>query len=137
MLFLPSSHSAKACVEICKQADKQASSPKVKEFAAQLAQDHQKCCDKLNEAIKSRNISASTPSTDAKNEMERLMKLQGTEFDRAYLAYVIKGHREGIAMFENESKNGKNAEVRTFADESLPMLREHLKKAEELQKSIN
>jgi putative membrane protein len=127
-----------AQIEIDKLADKRAASPKVKEFAAQMVQDHQKCYDKLAETIKNHKIAVvSGFEKDKQADIDRLGKLQGAEFDREFLAYVIKHHQDGIAMFESQVKNGKNAELRTFADEALPKLREHLKHAQELAKIVN
>jgi putative membrane protein len=124
-----------AQIEIGKLADKRAGSPKVKEFAAQLVQDHQKCYDHLAETIKNRKIAVvSGFEKDTQANIDRLSKLKGEEFDREFLAYVIKSHQEGIAIFESQVKSGKNAEMRAFAEEGLPKLREHLKLAQELSK---
>ena len=127
-----------AQIEIGKLADKRANSAKVKEFAAQMVRDHQACYDKLAETIKNRKIAiVSGFEKDAQADIDRLGKLQGAEFDREFLAYVIKTHEEGVAIFEAQANNGKNAEIRTFAAENLPKIQEHLKEAQALAKSVN
>ena len=129
---------AHAQIEIGKLAEKRADSAKVKEFAAQMVQDHQKCYDKLADTIKNRKIAVvSGFEKDTQAEIDRLGKLQGQEFDRQFLAYVIKSHQDGIAICESQAKRGKDAEMRVFADEALPKLREHLKMAQELSKTVN
>ena len=125
-------------IEIAKLADKRAASSKVKDFAADLVKDHQKCFENLAQATKNRKISVVAGfEKDAKAEMDRLSKLEGAAFDREFIACVIKSHKDGIAMFEAEANEGKNAEIRQFANDALPTLREHLKRAQEVSKSVN
>ena len=125
-------------IELDKLADKRASSPKVKEFAADLVKDHQKCFENLAQATKYRKISVVTGfEKDAQAEMDRLSKLEGAHFDREFIACVIKSHKDGIAMFEAQANDGKNAEIRKFANDTLPTLREHLKRALEVSKTVN
>jgi putative membrane protein len=124
-------------IEAGKLADKHAASPHVKEFAQRLVQDHQKNYDKLAALIKGRKIAiVSGTEKGNREEIDRLSKLQGAEFDREFIRWTVASHQKTIALFENQAKNGKNGDVRSFASESLPAIREHLKRAEELAKSI-
>jgi len=126
-----------AQIEIGKLAEKHAASAQVKEFAAQAVKDHQKCYDKLADVVKNRNVAiVSGLEKETKDEMDRLSKLQGAEFDREYLNYVITSHKKGIECCEAQAKEGKNAEIRTFASETIPTMREHLKRAEGLAKEV-
>jgi len=61
--------------------------------------------------------------------------LEGSEFDRAFLDHMIREHKTAISVFENQAKNGREADIRDYAKELLPDLRKHLKKAEELAKA--
>jgi putative membrane protein len=123
-------------IEAAKLADKHAASPKVKEFANRMAKDHRQNYDKMGEVLKNRKIGVVAGlEKDVKAELDRLGKLNGAEFDREFLQCTIKGHKHAIAMFENQAKNGKNEEIRTFAKNSLSTLRDHLKHAEELAKN--
>jgi len=125
-------------IEIAKLADKHSSSEKVKEFAAQIIKDHQKSYDKLAEVIKTHKIGVVAGfEKDTKAEMDRLSKLNGAAFDREFIDWAIKTHKDGIVIFEAQANDGKDADSRSFAANALPTLREHLKRAEKLSKSIN
>ena len=51
----------------------------------------------------------------------------GAEFDRAYHAAQLTAHNEAVALFERASKNLDNAELKNFATETLPTLKDHHK----------
>jgi putative membrane protein len=124
-------------IDIAKLAETRAQAPKVKEFAAQLVQDHQKGQEKAAKLLKERNLTVESGATrEDRAEIERLSKLQGAQFDREFLTWVIDSHKKAIGMCENQAKNGKNAEARSFADEGVTGMREHQKRAEELLKNL-
>jgi putative membrane protein len=124
-------------IETSKLADKRSGSQQVKDFAAQVVRDHEKSSDRLAKVIKNRKVAiVSGLEKETRDEIDRLSKLQRGEFDREYLRWMVKTHKAGVSVFENQVKNGKDAEIRSFADETLPTLREHLKRAEELAKTL-
>lgn len=125
-------------IEIGKLADKRAGSQQVKEFAAQLVNDHRKCADRVGLIFKNRKQSiVSGFEKDVTQSRDRLIELKGAEFDREYLRWTITTHQNVIPIFENQIKNGNKAELRAYAQEHVGILRNHLKRAQELLKSIN
>ena len=78
----------------------------------------------------------SEPSAKQKANKERLSKLSGEEFDKAYMSDMLKDHRTDIAAFEQESDSGKDSDIKEFASQALPTLREHLKQAESVTGKI-
>jgi putative membrane protein len=124
-------------IQFGKLAASKANSEKVKELGALMVKDHEKAYDKLAHVIKDRKIGVVAGlEKDVRAEAEKLGKLQGANFDREFLDWAIKTHKEGIAIFEAQTKDGKDAAVRDFAKECLPAMREHLRIAEELSKTI-
>lgn len=67
--------------------------------------------------------------------MKKMSTMSGTDFDRAYMASQVRAHRDAVALFQKESKSGKDAELKSFAATTLPALQEHLKMATELSKT--
>jgi putative membrane protein len=63
------------------------------------------------------------------------MQATGAEFDEGYLAEQIKMHQDAIALFDQQSRIGTDPELKAFAAAQLPALREHLRQAEELQRT--
>ena len=63
---------------------------------------------------------------------ERLDKLSGAAFDRAWADQLIKNHQASIEAF-TKATTFSDAGVKTFAEQTLPTLREHLKRLQEIQ----
>lgn len=127
-----------AIIEVSKLADTRAASPEVKGFAIELIDAHKKCHDRVAEVIKNRKIAiVSGFEKEVREDIDRLGKLNGKDFDREYLTWIIKVHQTGIPALENQATNGKDAEIRTFANDNIKGMREHLKKAETLSKNAN
>ena len=64
-------------------------------------------------------------------DLDRLAKLSGADFDREYMAYMVKDHKQDIAEFQKAAKGLKDAEIKQFASSTLPTLEEHLHMAEQ------
>ena len=50
---------------------------------------------------------------------DRLEKLSGHAFDRAYMQAMITDHRQDVAEFRAESKTAKAADVKQYASSTL------------------
>lgn len=78
-----------------------------------------------------RDISAKDQAT-----YDRLSKLNGAAFDRAYAKAMVKDHETDVAAFQKEANAGKDDSLKSFASETLPTLQDHLKQAKEMMKSV-
>ena len=120
-------------VELGKLATEKASSDDVKKFGQRMVDDHTKAADQLKQVASSEGIQL--PQTlSAKDKMteERLSKLSGEQFDKAYMADMVKDHTQDVTEFQHESHSGKDAAVKNFASQTLPTLEDHLKQAKEI-----
>jgi len=59
------------------------------------------------------------------------------DFDRTYIAASVMSHQKCIGMFEKFSAATKNADLKAFANSTLPGLRTHLKNAEALLQTLD
>ena len=115
-------------------AEKQASRPEVKEFAQKLEKDHKAIQKELAATLKDRKVDAATEaSKETKARCTKLGKLEGKEFDTAFLKHVVADHQKAISACENQIKNGKDEKATEFATMAVKKLREHLKEAKKLQ----
>jgi putative membrane protein len=110
----------------------------VKAFANKIKTDHKQADGELQELAGKKNMTlAETPSptaqTDERKTTDRLQKLSGADFDRAYANTMVGDHRKAVTEFEKASKS-TDPDVREFADKTLPVLKDHLQRAENLQK---
>jgi putative membrane protein len=112
-------------------AEQKGMSRDVKEYAAMMIKDHTAAADKLKAIATQKNITLpATLTPDAQKNLDDLQKEEGAKFDKDYLAMMVSDHKKVIGAFENESKNGSDADIRGFADSTLHTLRVHLDKAE-------
>jgi putative membrane protein len=114
-------------------AEEKGSSQEVKDFGKRMVTDHTKANDQLKaDAAKEKFTLPTDMSKRDQMAYDRLSKLSGSAFDRAYARDMVRDHRADVAEFLNESKNGKQEWTKDFASQTLPTLREHLKQAEEI-----
>jgi putative membrane protein len=106
------------------------SSQAVKDFGQRMVTDHSKADDNLKTAAAKDNLSLSA-QLNAKDQAayDRLSKLSGKVFDRAYARDMVRDHEADIAAFRHEANAGKDASIKSFASQTLPTLEDHLKQA--------
>ena len=120
-------------VNLGQLAEEKGSSQEVKDFGKRMVADHTKANDQLKaDAAKQKFTLPTDMSKRDQMAYDRLSKLSGSAFDRAYARDMVRDHRGDVAEFLNESKNGKEEWTKDFASQTLPTLREHLKQAEEM-----
>lgn len=127
-------------VELGKIAAQKATNADVKAFGQKMVDDHGKANDELKSIASSKNITLPDETT-VKNKhkamLDRLEKLSGAAFDKAYMSDMVKDHVTDVAAFEHEAKSGKDAELKAFASKTLPTLKEHLKLARETHGKVS
>lgn len=114
-------------------AEEKGSSQEVKDFGKRMVTDHTKASDQLKaDAAKEKFTLPTDMSKRDQMTYDRLSKLSGSAFDRAYARDMVRDHRADVAQFLSESRHGKQDRTKDFALQTLPTLREHLKQAEEM-----
>jgi len=124
-------------VELGKLAQQKAASDQVKQFGSHMVDDHSKANEELKQIAGAKGVALPT-ALDAKHQkaMEKMQQLSGASFDRAYLAEMQKDHDADIALFQKQSRSGKDADVKAFAAKTLPTLRDHKKMLQETMTSM-
>jgi putative membrane protein len=123
-------------VELGKLATQKASSDAVKQFGQKMVDDHSKANDQLKEIASKENISI-PDSLDSKHQsrIEKLSKLSGPDFDKAYVKDQVKDHKKDVSEFKSEAESGSNPNIKQFASTTLPTLQQHLSMAQDLNKT--
>lgn len=120
-----------------KIAQQKAINQKVKDFAAMMVKDHSKANDELMAIAKTKNITLpAAPSEDKQKELTDLSGKSTSDFDKAYVDAMVDGHKKTIALFEDASKNCKDAELKAFATNTLPTIKGHLAEIEAIKKGM-
>jgi putative membrane protein len=123
-------------VELGKLAAQKASSDAVKQFGQRMVDDHSKANDLLKQAAGKSNIEVPA-ALDSKHQsrIDKLAKLSGPAFDKAYVKDQVKDHEHDVDDFKSEAQNGSDPNVKQFAMQTLPTLQEHLNAVKDLNKS--
>jgi len=120
-------------VKLGQLAEEKAGSEAVKSFGKRMVDDHSKAGEQLKETAREENITLPYELT-AKDQAtyNRLAKLSGSEFDRAYMQVMVKDHEEDVAEFKREASEGASPALKHFAAQTLPTLEDHLKEARDV-----
>jgi len=124
-------------VKLGQLAQDKGSNDAVKTFGKRMVDDHSRAGDKLKEAAFKENVMLPT-DISAKDQAiyDRLSKLNGSAFDRAYAKNMVKDHQADVAAFQKEANGGKSESLKSFASDTLPTLQDHLKEAKEMMKTV-
>jgi putative membrane protein len=121
-------------VELGQLAAQKASSQAVKDFGQRMVTDHGKANQQLQQIATQKGMSLPTAlAPDMQKEREKLAAASGAEFDRMYMSHMLKDHEKDVKEFEKQAQKGNDPALRSFAEQTLPTLRQHL----ELAKSVS
>ena len=121
-------------VQVSQLAASKATDANVKSYASMLVDHHTAANNELVKIANARGVELpAAPPRAMRSDIEKLGKKNGADFDRDYVREVgIKAHEKDIKLFQNASKDVKDAELKAFVDKTLPQLREHLAAAQKL-----
>ena len=82
-------------VQLGQLASQRASSDSVKQFGKRMADDHQKAADELKQLASQKGVALPTSLDRGHQRLyDRLSKLSGADFDRAYMKEMVKDHQQ-------------------------------------------
>jgi putative membrane protein len=130
-------HGGQAEVELARIAQSRATQADVKAYAQRMQQDHTKANEELTQIVNAKFTPMEMkPDAQHRREADRLAKLSGAEFDRAYMRHMVEDHRKTVAEFEKAASSAQDEQVKAFAAKTLPTLQEHLKQAQTLHGAL-
>jgi len=127
-------------VSFARIALQRASNVDIQDFAKQMVDDHSAANDKIASLAKDDKVMLHKDLSPKQKAMEKkLMKLNDRDraFDRAYAAQAVEDHEKAVKAFERQAAHGTDADVRAFAEETLPTLKHHLEMATALKAKLD
>jgi putative membrane protein len=127
---------AYAVIELSKLAAEKALSKDVKEIALLIQKDHEAILVDLKAVAEKEGISiANGPTDKAEEKVEDLSEKDADKFDKKYVNKMIDKHKKGISELEDALESEDiHAIEKEWANKTLPSLRTHLNKLEEIEK---
>ncbi len=117
-------------VQIARMAIDRVSDPKVKILAQRLIDDHTKVSMQLTDLAKQKGVTLPSEVTAGP---DKLAKKNGKNFDKAFLDIMESKHEKSIKKFEKQVKSGTDADLKKWAETTLPTLQGHLLQIEGLE----
>jgi len=124
-------------VKLGEIAQQKATNPKVKDFGSMMVHDHSSDNDKVKTLAAQRNVTLPTAVSDeSQKDIDDCSRKSGRDFDKAYINAMVKKHQATIDMFEKAANTINDADVKTFINNTLPKVKEHLDSAKAIQKAM-
>jgi putative membrane protein len=124
-------------IALSQVAQSRAQNSDVKQLAQMMVTDHQACNQKAQAIAQAHGLSFDQ-SLDWVNqhEVNRLQKADEGNFDKDYTKIMLKDHVKAIKMFQKAANDIDEPDVKEFAANTLPTLRNHLRHAEDAARAI-
>ena len=120
------------------EALKKAMSGKVKAFAQKMVDDHTKANKELTALAAKKGVEVpAEPSVIQKGKLKMLGMADGAEFDQKYADQVgVEAHEETVELFQKAAMGAKDADVKAWANKTLPKLKMHLEMSRTLKSEV-
>jgi putative membrane protein len=113
-------------VKLGKLAEKKGSSAAVVAFAKQMVADYSKANEELAAAAKQAAFPAPVLLRQHQQIFDRFNGMGRSKFDKAYIAEMVKRHREEVQLFRQESERGRVQSLKLLASGMLPALQQRM-----------
>ncbi|MGE3784954.1 MAG: DUF4142 domain-containing protein [Alphaproteobacteria bacterium] len=124
-------------VELGNLAQTNAQNDEVKQFGTRMVRDHSAANQQLTTILAGKDFTAPTQLDEKhKKTLDKLSKMRGAEFDRAYMHEMVEDHDKDVKKFRQEAEHGNDADLKAFAQKTLPVLEQHQKLAHDISKSL-
>ncbi|HEY5327810.1 MAG TPA: DUF4142 domain-containing protein [Mucilaginibacter sp.] len=115
-------------------AQQKSANQKIRDFGAMMVNDHSAANAELRDMAKTKNISLpGDVSADAQKKIDELAKKSVKDFDEAYVDAMIDGHKKALKLFQDEAKNGTDADLKAFASKTVAVVQAHLQAINEIK----
>ena len=124
-------------VRLGELAQQQAASPEVQQFGQRMVQDHGQANEQLMQIAQQKGIELPQEmSPEAQQLHDELQQKSGAEFDQAYMDEMVSDHQEDIDEFQQYVETGQDPDLTSFAEQTLPVLEEHLQLAQQTHEQV-
>ncbi len=129
-------------VQIAQMVESKTSNPQVKEFAQRMVHDHTLLNQQLKQLMEKKGMTMPAPMTAQQKQLKaKLEGMSGAQLDKTFMQAQVKDHEQDVQQAEKHAQNAKqmqpsDPDVAQLAQESLPVLREHLTLSKQLSSQL-
>ncbi|MBA3318081.1 MAG: DUF4142 domain-containing protein [Gemmatimonadales bacterium] len=119
-------------------ADSRAQDSGVKQFAERMISEHNSMNQQWAALAKTNRMATNVFDVGPSEQqtIDRLEDLDGTAFDQAYMAEMIRHHEQDLAAFQRMGSSASSTGVRQLANSGAPRIQEHLTLARQIGSRI-
>jgi putative membrane protein len=120
--------------ELGELAARKSRSPEIQEFGRQLASESRAALKRLEALVAPLRLPALSTAPDAEHKAlaQQLARAEPPDFDRLLMDALVREHEDQVSVLEMEVSAGSHSELKKFAADTLPMVREHLRRAKDI-----
>lgn len=109
----------------------------VEDFARRMVTEHGSMSQQWATLARNSRVTVDTDLGPAEEQtVERLERLSGDAFDRAYIGDMIRYHERDLAAFQQAAATAQSPEVRRLATSGTTTIREHLALARQIGTAV-
>jgi putative membrane protein len=124
-------------VALGQMAVQKASSDEVKQFGARMMQDHLRASEELGKLTTQEGIRETGELSMPHQRIQRMLsQLSGMDFDKAYMAFMVRDHIKLIGDWEQRSPTLADPRVKHWIAGLLPVLKDHLEQGRTIAAAI-
>jgi putative membrane protein len=128
----------RAEIQSCQLALRTSSDTSVQAFAKRMIADHKSLDARIESLAQRKGYSLpSGISITQKATQAALEPLTGHTFDKVFMDHNVSDHKDDVKRFSEQAQQGSDPDVRALAASAVPVLREHLKLAEQTRAKVS
>jgi putative membrane protein len=125
-------------VAMGEMAQKNAADDRVKQFGKRMMEDHGRDLENLKQLASQKKVTLpASPDSGQKKETDKLGKLSGKDFDKEYVKYEAKDHKDDVKEQGKEMKSTSDPDLKKFATAAYETVSKHKEIVDDLQKSLD
>jgi len=124
-------------ITLSELAEQKATNPAVKKFAQHMVMEHTKMSESMKPFAVSWGLNPPVDAdSDHKEELNKLSKLSGNDFDKEYMDQMVTDHSKALSAFTDEAKDTKDVKFRAAVLKGKTAVAAHKNMAYDLKKKL-
>jgi putative membrane protein len=109
----------------------------IQSFGRLLVNEHKQLAKDLKEVVAQRDVEFPTTLDNAhKNKIAHLSTKSGRAFEMAFIKLMIDNHTASLRLYDEAGAHAKDVHIQSFANKNIPIIREHLRIANQLNDNL-
>ena len=124
-------------IELGRLALDRSNNQQVRALAQRLIDDHNRAIEQLRPIANGMGMTLPTRQAEMHLQLTQVLSgLRGSEFDREFIGHMVSDHAGLVAQLQDKANSARNLQLRQFASTQLPIVRDHLMQAQNIQQQL-